>query len=202
MLNLPTSLQSSLGSWRSTSYGSALCLIVVQVGMGIVRSPFPKDRTQNYSVSACLTISEFFKFFISVCLFWVECRKRKTGYVSAHARLISTSSPNSSNSNMQYQRNEEEVIPNELLLSVSPPSPLTSVTHLMGDEEQFLPHNGQNGADTMRFEGEVTMGWRQFLVYVMSEISTDEMHGFARLALLYALVNNTVCNHSGFQEWH
>lgn len=154
MTNLPLQAEprSWLGNGRGAAYASALCLVAIQVGIGIIMKSSQTGGHYKYSESACITISEFFKLLLSTCFFYAECRTRNTGYIAAHTAL--PSSPRSSTSTME-------------LMSV--------------EETKSMP-----------IDGEVKLSWRQFITFIKTEASVDATYGFAKLALLYSFVNNTV----------
>lgn len=72
--------------------------------------------------------------------------------------------------------------------STSSPRSSTSTMELMDKEEDILLHE-----DTMMmpYPEERKKEWRRFFSYILKEVSTDAIHGFTILALLYALINNT-----------
>jgi hypothetical protein len=52
--------------------------------------------------------------------------------------------------------------------------------------------NSESNASTITPQGHLKMRFSDFIFYCLTEVSTETQYGFSKLALLYALINNTV----------
>lgn len=126
----------------------------------------------TFSTSSSITISEFLKCALSTFLFYRECRRRHAAqgltYQSAAATPERASLEEKDNSG-----------------TFSETSTLEDGTDGSEDHVKVPPSPSATG-------GELTL--KEFWNYCKDEVPMDTKYGFFRLALLYALINNTVCN--------
>jgi hypothetical protein len=164
-----------LSSKQRSAYCAALALIAIQVAIGIIMKTAQTSGDYAFSASASLTISEFFKLLISTALFYREYRKRPR-------RTDILNSPESF----------------ELFLSPSGQSSARSSSDHSCEE-----NSGDNEKESNR-SSEDAEGWTPPKLFSVSsfwgqfqeEMSTENRYGFVQLALLYALINNTVSRSS------
>lgn len=162
----------TFSSKESAVYYSALCLILIQVGIGIILKSSQTGGKYAFSVSGSITISEFFKFLLSTIFFWRHYRaqSRQLGYESVPLHINLPSSTRSSSSLELKDYHSEESDDTVVELADRPAEPRWS--HL-----------------------------RAFWGHYFEEINVDTRYGFALLALLYALINNTVCTSSSSSRY-
>jgi hypothetical protein len=129
--------------------------------------------TYTFSSSGLVIISEFLKLLLSSALLFrhciKQCQKRSEESGPGYAPLIPlTSSPKSSSQEelIGMKTNEEEE----------------------KASEETLREDIELGIDTPCPKRNLFVLW----VTAMREVSVDTRYGFANLALLYALINNTV----------
>lgn len=150
---------------NSAAYLSALGLIVIQVGIGIILKSSQTNGNYAFSVSGSVTISEFFKCLLSASFILRECFTKISNRGRGHALL--PSSPTSEDDeelsigSKEFHDAEEEKI-SEALTCSSP----------------FDQYQGSS--------------IKQLFMLKMNEVPVENRFGFAKLALLYALINNTV----------
>jgi hypothetical protein len=134
--------------------------------------------TYAFSSSGLVIISEFLKLLLSASLLLRHCikqaRKHTEGSGSGYAPLIPLgSSPKSSSQDeliaMRSDGDDEEE----------------------KSSEETLREDIELGIDTPCPRPNLLVSW----VAAMREVSVETRYGFANLALLYALINNTVRNH-------
>jgi hypothetical protein len=134
--------------------------------------------TYAFSSSGLVIISEFLKLLLAASLLLRHCRKQSRKHTeesgSGYAPLIPlTSSPKSSSQDeliaMKSDGDDEED----------------------KSSEETLREDIELGIDTPCPRSNLLVLW----VAAMREVSVETRYGFANLALLYALINNTVRTH-------
>ncbi|CAL3967738.1 unnamed protein product [Diplocarpon coronariae] len=150
---------SWLASLWSRSYNpaylSALCLVVIQVGIGCIMMSSQTGGKYAFSTSGSVTISEFCKFLISSALIVRACARDAAHPTPTHEAIL-----------------------------ISP----------MSDDER---KDAEEGAESERMIYEHELGRKKrslFAAYAatLDKVSVENRFGFAKLALLYALINNTI----------
>jgi hypothetical protein len=152
-----------LATARSAAFYAAFILVVIQVGIGIIMKA-SQGPTGEYafSVSASLTFSELIKFALSIFLFYRQCTKRRMDSQSSAPCPVSSS---------------------EMKPFLDHAATFEGTSLSAGEEAQ------EDDAQPPT----VQLDWRSFWThYCVNEISVEMRYGFAQLALLYALINNTV----------
>jgi hypothetical protein len=143
-------------------YYSALSLIGIQVGIGIIMKLSQSGGQYSFSASSSVTISEFLKLLLSGLFFWRECRKRQTSF---HATST-----------------EFDTISNDAESASASASPSSQSSFEWRDSIELE----KQGLTRTRLDARV------FMRYCLDEISPKARYGFAQLALLYGLINNSV----------
>lgn len=147
---------------------AAVALVIVQVSVGIVyKAAQQANGAYAFSQSSSIAISEFLKLAISTACFYAQCCKRQSATV-------------------QNDDNEK------------PAGPDASSYDLVSNEEDT--HDLQDGKGkglNRHIEQELLqkgrwIGPTTFFSALKKEISSATVYGMAQLALLYALINNTV----------
>ncbi|TID25905.1 UDP-galactose transporter [Venturia nashicola] len=153
---------SSLSQYLSPAYAAALALIIIQAGIGVLYKFAQHDGGYAFSPSSSITISEFLKFLLSTCFFYRECSKRHVRSPQGYSGVESGSSRSSTD--------EKALMSDEVPIEESEMSESSS--------SRSIPQGKMKISD--------------FIFYCMTEVSSDTQYGFSKLALLYALINNTV----------
>lgn len=148
---------------HSAAYLSALGLIIIQVCIGIILKSSQTDGSYAFSVSGSVTISEFFKCVLSAGFVMRECLKKRGGQGRGHSLL--PSSPREVEEELFCVEEEESGVEEKF-------------TSKEREESEFESYRGSSV-------------WRLFWLRI-GEVSVDSQFGFALLALLYALINNSV----------
>ncbi len=151
---------------QGAAYLSAFCLVVIQVGIGIIMKSSQAGGSYTFSVSSAVTISELLKCILSASFILRDCLIQRSGPAQTH--LILPSSPRPSD--------DEAVI--EMKTKYSEQGPEDPVVFHDDDEDMDCPPPR-------------TTLFNQF-VSQLSYVSVKSRYGFAMLAWLYALINNTV----------
>ncbi|KAH8764790.1 UDP-galactose transporter [Hyaloscypha finlandica] len=168
-------------SWQiglqSAAYLSALCLVAIQVGIGIIMKSSQTGGKYTFSSSGLVIISEFLKMILSASLLLRHCMKQLRNRAEesgpGYAFLIPlTPSPRSSS-------------PDELI-------GLKSIEEEEEEEEkaseETLREDVELGYDIPVPKTNLFVSW----VGALCEVSVETRYGFANLALLYCLINNTI----------
>jgi hypothetical protein len=150
---------------HNAAYFSAFCLVVIQVSIGIIMKSSQTKGRYSFSTSGSVTISEFIKFLLSASVILYRCHLVRSTPGYTHIPL--SSSPRSSCS--------------DELSSFNP-----------GKDEQSKMEQGTR----QRFDEVSTLGQPKTILDLfleqISQVSVENRFGFAKLALLYSLINNTV----------
>lgn len=148
---------------NSAAYLSALGLIVIQVGIGIILKSSQTNGAYDFSVSGSVTISEFLKCLLSASIILRECLVKASS--TPRGRSLLPSSP--------ISRSSEE--------------------HLVETVEfQDIEDEKGSEASSHSFDQHHGRSVYHLLLARVREVSVENRFGFAKLALLYALINNTV----------
>jgi len=161
----------------SPAFLAAVAFVIIQVGIGIVFKIAQKsDGKYAFSQSASISISEFCKLLLSTSFFYRQCRTRLA------------------------EQNGRDVEKNAYV-------PLEDLSDDVSSEgakiQEKIADDGKSeskGTEPAwkRQQAEASKGptprlaFRDFVPMVKSEINTATVFGFAHLALLYAIINNSV----------
>ncbi|KUJ08723.1 uncharacterized protein LY89DRAFT_325089 [Mollisia scopiformis] len=148
---------------HSAAYLSALGLIVIQVGIGIILKSSQTNGQYAFSVSGSVTISEFFKCLLSISFILRECLMKISSIRRGHS-LLPSSPRSASSEELSVESTEFRDIEDEKRAEATAPS--------------FEQYQGSSV-------------YKLFMLK-MNEVSMENRFGFAKLALLYALINNTI----------
>lgn len=129
-----------------------------------------QSTSYSFSTSGSIAISEFLKFVLSTGFFYRECRRRWSTSPDSYQLPIFQSSRSSSEESDHTTANDEH--------SFSETSSLDETT-IADEKDEVNNHEG-------------SMGPIRFIVTLKSEIPSENLYGFAQLALLYSLINNSV----------
>ncbi|QDS73223.1 hypothetical protein FKW77_003564 [Venturia effusa] len=152
----------SLFHFLNPTYIAALTLTVIQAATGVLYRFAQHDGGYAFSPSASIAISEFLKLGLSTCFFYQECSSR-------HFESLQRCSESERGPSRSFAKERS-------LLSERPP---------MKDLEQ-------SDSNTSSIMSQTKMKFGDFIVYCLTEVAMDTKFGFPKLALLYALINNTV----------
>jgi hypothetical protein len=151
---------------RSQALGAAFLLVAIQVSIGIVMKASQTNNGQYaFSVSASVAISEFGKLLLSTMFFYRECGRRRLSEREESGRYTTIQQSDAA----EAGENQPFIDPTD-----APESSL------------------QNSRIEDRPEPSPKLTPRELWRLFLKEISVDARYGFAKLALLYALINNTV----------
>ncbi|KAH9217737.1 nucleotide-sugar transporter-domain-containing protein, partial [Leptodontidium sp. 2 PMI_412] len=148
----------------NAAYLSALCLVIIQVSIGCIMRSSQTSGKYTFSTSSSVTISEFFKFLISSVLM-VRAARREGDEKGMHELV-----PGSESEGGEKEREKERVVDDDELT--------------VGVEDERLIYGGGKA------HGKV--GFVRGYVKTLGMVSVENRYGFAKLALLYALINNTI----------
>ncbi|KAK2624938.1 hypothetical protein QTJ16_005307 [Diplocarpon rosae] len=137
------------------AYLSALCLVVIQVGIGCIMMSSQTGGKYTFSTSSSVTISEFFKFLISSSLIIRACQRDAADPTQNHEAF-----PISRVSDDERKYTEEEV------------------------ESERVIYAHETGRNNRTLSAAY--------IATLDKVSVENRFGFAKLALLYALINNTI----------
>ncbi|KAL2071809.1 hypothetical protein VTL71DRAFT_13044 [Oculimacula yallundae] len=192
--NLP-----SLPSYN-LAYLSALSLVIIQVGIGCIMRSSQTGGSYTFSTSSSVTISEFFKFVISSVLMVRsavrERRRDGTGRdgMGCH-ELVSQEDGGEVEMGMGDRKGESGSGNDDLDGggggAAGRGSGSGSGSERGDDERLIFVGDGEKGrASWSSGYGRMEL----FGAYVKSlrMVSVENRYGFAKLALLYALINNTI----------
>lgn len=142
---------------------AALCLILVQVGMGIIlKAGQNGSGTYRFSISASVTIAEFFKMIISAFLLFLESFKALN------------------------ERSQSKKTHNGPGCPTNDADDIALLEGLISDDEADL--TTLKASRTHRTRSMAFDIWDNISV----RFAQVPIHGFWNLALCYALLNNTV----------
>jgi len=167
-----TAISSSAKGWMALlpgeldrkAYLAALCLVAIQVSIGIVmKSSQSSGGKYDFSPSASVTISEFFKLLLSAIFFWVECRER------------ASQGEQPKGSHVRYE-------------------PLSNLADSPGDYQTDDGLDDMEMRGMARHENgrPARLGVSLYWQYLHNEITSRTRWELCNLALLYLLVNNTI----------
>lgn len=161
-----SALTRALAQERWYAAYSALALVVIQVGIGVVLKAAQTGGQYAFSPSASVTISELLKMLLAGVLFHREWRERNRGPAArAEYRQVDTANRLSSDSD------------NESLER--------------GRTEEAANSQTSRAEDARDIENQFTN--RTFWHALRTEVSIDVIFGLCVLALFYVLINNLVC---------
>lgn len=124
----------------------------------------------TFSTSSSITISEFLKCSLSTFLFYRECRRRHAAKSFAYHATPAT--------------------PERLSLEEKDDSKTFSETSTLEEGKDGSEDHVKVPLSPGASGGELTL--EEFWDYCKNEVPLDTRYGFFLLALLYALINNTV----------
>jgi hypothetical protein len=160
----------SPSSSKHAAVVSAACLVGLQVFFGILTDYVQLGREPKFSLTSCVAISELLKLTISLALFYVECRKRAANRLGpASRRGSATYSSLEGSSRRSQDRSSGE---------------WTSESTFFQDTLRDSDKEGKHAQ---------ALSLKIFWDYIRGELSADLRYGFARLALLNAVISNSVC---------
>lgn len=166
--SLSSTITGILAQERLYAFYSALALVVIQVGIGVVLKAAQNGGQYSFSPSASVTISELLKMLLAGGMFYREwkIRDREAGSVEYHQ----VGSPAGTGVPLESDVDED---------SLEGGTAVPSQT-----EEQDLDFDTKgHGAES-------------FWYALRTEVSIDVIFGLCVLALFYVLINNLVCFHS------
>jgi hypothetical protein len=162
------------------AYTAALALVVIQVGIGIIlKASQSGNGKYDFSPSASVTISEFFKMILSAIFFYNECCRRTAEGTGPSTRGRGGSPRYST------------VPTTELPMVESKNKRRAGI----GEEDSNLATGNVQGEASSSAQGnraEWLSAWT-YWSYVRGEVPRDLRYGFCKLALYYVLINNLVC---------
>jgi len=177
----------------SPAFLAAVAFVIIQVGIGVVFKIAQKsDGKYAFSQSASIAISEFCKLLLSTSFFYRQCRTRlaeQSGQdveKNAYVPLDDLSDDSSSEGSKS-----QEKITQDADMRVGSDKKQSSGSHYLKDSE---PAWKRKQAKALRGPAP-RLALRDFITMVTSEINTATVFGFAHLALLYAIINNSVNYH-------
>ncbi|KAK5053699.1 hypothetical protein LTR84_001660 [Exophiala bonariae] len=161
-----------IGQWASPAYIAAAILVVIQVAIGLLFKAVQVKGAYSFSTSASITISEFLKLGISTALFGRTCltrfRDQKRGYQFLE-----------DNNTLLHDYNDKRVSED----SEAPSSSSLEPTAPGCPDEEFH-------VKTSHRQGDRYISY--FVSSCIHEVSKEHIIAYGHLALLYALINNTV----------
>ena len=129
-------------------------------------------RSYTFSTSSSITISEFLKCTLSTFLFYRECRRRHAARSFTYQAAATT--------------------PERVSLEEKDDSRTFSETSTLEEGKDGSEDHVKVPLSPRAAGGELTLN--EFWNYCKNEVPVDTKYGFFSLALLYALINNTVCH--------
>lgn len=127
-------------------------------------------HSYTFSTSSSITISEFLKCTLSTFLFYRECRRRHAAKSFAYHATPAT--------------------PERLSLEEKDDSRTFSETSTLEEGKDGSEDHVKMPLSPGASGRELTL--EEFWIYCKNEVPMDTKYGFFSLALLYALINNTV----------
>ena len=187
---------SRLSQPHLSGYYAAACLIAIQVGIGVIMKASQTSQGQYaFSTLSSVAVSEFLKLLLSLLFFWRECRDRaarSVGYVQvvSHSEQASLElgpfSVEERNPDDNYQDDSEKSAAMEEAAKISMPQPSASKPKVQRETG-------------LRTAGSDDQQCGSFWEICLNEVPSDGWYGYAQLALLYALINNTVSSALEFE---
>ncbi|KAG4441639.1 hypothetical protein IFR05_002846 [Cadophora sp. M221] len=169
-------MQFLLTLWSQHTYNaaylSALCLVIIQVSIGCIMRSSQTSGKYTFSTSSSVTISEFFKFLISSALMARAARKEREREGDEKA-MGEIGAERGSEEEEGKRGREKERVGDDDELGVG-----------VGVEDERLIYGGGKA------HGKV--GLVRAYVRSLGMVSIENRYGFVKLALLYALINNTI----------
>ncbi|KAL9129687.1 MAG: hypothetical protein Q9217_001929 [Psora testacea] len=168
---------SKYSALLTPAYAAALALVVIQVGIGLIyKSAAQGGSKSNYgfSPSSSVTLSEFLKLLLSTAFFYGECRQRYASSSSGYRQAATTSAQDSFKEKAEVSDRDLE----------SPES-----LH----ETSTLNNTGESPRGLFARDNGSHLGLKEFFRCFGDEVPADAKYGFIQLAMLYSLLNNSVC---------
>ena len=172
-----TSTTTTLAQIRSSMRISpavlaAVALVIVQVSVGIIyKIAQQANGAYAFSQSSSIAISEFLKLAISTACFYAQCCKRQ-GNALGNDESFRTDKTNANEKHPDY--------------TFSPYAPVAEEEGAQDSQES------SERVDGVRRSRAVWVSPSLFFSAILHEISSSTLYGMAQLALLYAIINNTV----------
>lgn len=149
-------------SWSSPAYLATVCLVAIQVGIGVVMKSAQGDHGQyKFSPTSSVTISEFFKLLLSLSFFAIECWHRAKQGVAPGKSDLGAYSLMQTSAETEILRSSDDI------------------------DVDGIPEVDGKPPSTFLTPG---LFWQ----YLWSELSTPTKFDVLNLSLLYLLVNNTI----------
>lgn len=172
------------GSNRA-AYIAALCLVGIQVGVGIVMKSSQTGGGYSFSPSASVTISEFFKMIVSLVFFWFECRKRAAQGIGPTISHVGYSPVLNAPIDDDEENDGDSVEMKRAGFNGDDHDGDIAIANGNGNMSSAY-HSPSNGGMPMKLR--LGLYWQ----YIRSETSRRTQWELCNLALLYLLVNNTI----------
>lgn len=172
----------------SPAFLAAIAFVLIQVGIGIVFKIAQKsDGKYAFSQSASISISEFCKLLLSTSFFYRQCRTRLAEQIgqdvekNAYVPLDDLSDDSSSEGRKSQEKQDVD------MKHGSEKEPRSTTSSLQDTDPAWKRQQAKE------LRGPVPpLPLRDFASMVRSEICVATVFGFAHLALLYAIINNSV----------
>ena len=156
---------------------AAVALVIVQVGVGIIyKIAQQANGAYAFSQSSSIAISEFLKLAISTACFYAQCRKRQ-----------GITHPNDSHYRGDEGSGNEKVHDHD-----ASPYDLVSNEENTRDSQDGTDKGRNRHTEQERQQRRSWIGPAAFFSAIRNETSSATVYGMAQLALLYAIINNTV----------
>ncbi|XMA07251.1 hypothetical protein WAI453_000042 [Rhynchosporium graminicola] len=190
-----SSLSSLPTSVYNPAYLSALCLVIIQVGIGCIMRSSQTGGQYTFSTSSSVTISEFFKFLISsalICRSAMEEKRARNGNdgLGGHELVRGEEGGEVIEIGMMEEERQEGNGKQDGFLDAGGYRGSGSGSGSeRGDDERLLFGGASEKGCGSEYRRTSLLG-----AYVKSlrAVSVENRYGFAKLALLYALINNTI----------
>jgi len=178
------------------AYIAAAAFVIIQVGIGIIFKIAQRaDGKYAFSQSSSIAISEFCKGCLSTLFFWQECRRRR--------RKSEKLARAQQNTDSEDEEELEDLQLNEKSgadIEEAKHAPLASVHERELDDESSSssvdePKWQDHASEKIQIESytvEPRLSLSTFVRRIECEISIETVFGMAHLALLYAVINNSV----------
>ena len=167
---------------------AAIALVIVQVGIGLVyKIAQQADGAYAFSQSSSIAISEFFKLAISTACFYIQCCRRQKNALpdDGHNRTEKNSASekefNDHSGTYGLVANEEDARRSQDESKHDSSESLGLVSY---DDVPYVDDGGRSRA--------AWISPSVFFSAIANETSSSTVYGMAQLALLYAIINNTV----------
>lgn len=187
---------SRLTQPQLSGYYAAVCLIAIQVGIGIIMKASQSSQGQfAFSTLSSVALSEFLKLLLSLLFFWRECRDRPARS-EGYEQVI----PHSERASLELEPfNDDTRNPDDNYLD--DPEKLAAMEEAakMFTHKTSASKSKVKRETSLRLTGGDGRQYGSFWEICLNEVPSDGWYGYVQLALLYALINNTVSYALGFE---